>query len=222
MIRADRWQRPRIPREASSMAPEYRPDDRVEIVDKQTPFQGYFRVEAYRLRHRTFEGGWTREIRREVFERGHAAAVLPYDPERDAVVLIEQFRTGAYAAGLEPWLIETIAGIIEPGEEPADLVRREAVEEAGCDVGRLESIGKYILSPGGSSETIALFCGQVDSRNTGGVHGLDHEDEDIRPLVLSTDDALARLAAGGIVNATTAIALQWLALNRDRLRAEWR
>ena len=203
------------------MTPENRPDDRVEIVDKQTPFQGYFRVDAYRLRHRTFDGGWSREVRREVFERGHAAAVLLYDPERDAVVLIEQFRAGAYAAGLEPWLIEIVAGIIEPGEEAAELVRREAMEEAGCEVGTLESIGTFILSPGGSSETIALFCGRVASENTGGVHGLEHEDEDIRPFVLSTDEALARLAAGGIVNATAAIALQWLALNRDRLRTEW-
>lgn len=203
------------------MVPENRPDDRVEIVDKLTPFRGYFRVDAYRLRHRTFEGGWTREISREIFERGHAAAVLLYDPERDAVVLIEQFRTGAYAAGLEPWLVETVAGIIEPGEEAAEVVRREAMEEAGCEVGTLESIGRFILSPGGSSETIELFCGRVASANAGGLHGVDHEDEDIRPLVLSTDEALARLADGGILNAATVIALQWLALNRDRLRARW-
>jgi ADP-ribose pyrophosphatase len=203
------------------MAPKTSPDDRVQIIDKQTPYQGYFRIDAYRLRHRTFEGGWTREISREVFERGHAAAVLLYDPERDAVVLVEQFRTGAHAAGLEPWLIETVAGIIEPGEQSAEVVRREAVEEAGCEVGKLESIGAFILSPGGSSETMALFCGRVASEDAGGVHGLDHEDEDIRPLVLSTDEALARLDAGGIVNATTVIALQWLALHRDRLRAKW-
>jgi ADP-ribose pyrophosphatase len=204
------------------MALKSSPDDRVEIIDKQTPFRGYFRVDAYRLRHRTFEGGWSRQISREIFERGHAAAVLLYDPHHDAVVLVEQFRIGAHAAGLEPWLIETVAGIIEPGEAAAEVVRREAVEEAGCEVGTLEPIGTFILSPGGSSETIALFCGRVASTDAGGVHGLDHEDEDIRPLVLSTDEALARLAAGGIVNATTAIALQWLALNRDRLRAEWR
>ena len=204
------------------MAQESRPEDRVDVVEKQTPFRGYFRVDTYRLRHRTFEGGWTREISREIFERGHAAAVLLYDPERDAVVLIEQFRVGAYAAELEPWLIETVAGIIEPGEEAAEVVRREAEEEAGCKVGTLEPIGRFILSPGGSSETIALFCGRVASAAAAGVHGLDHEDEDIRPLVLSTDEALARLAAGGIVNATTVIALQWLGLNRDRLRAAWR
>jgi ADP-ribose pyrophosphatase len=194
----------------------------VEIIEKRTPFRGYFQIDAYRLRHRTFDGGWTREISREVFERGHAAAVLLYDPDRDAVVLIEQFRTGAHAAGLEPWLIETVAGIIEPGEEAAEVVRREAQEEAGCDVGDLEPIGTFILSPGGSSETMVLFCGRVDSGGAGGVHGLDHEDEDIRALVLPTDKALELLPAGRIVNATTALALQWLALNRERLRTAWR
>ena len=204
------------------MAPNSSSDDRVEIIDKQTPFRGYFQIDAYRLRHRTFDGGWTREMSREVFERGHAAAVLLYDPDRDAVVLVEQFRTGAHAAGLEPWLIETVAGIIEPGEEAAEVVRREALEEAGCDVGDLEPIGTFILSPGGSSETMVLFCGRVDSEGAGGVHGLDHEDEDIRALVLPTDEAIELLRAGRIVNATTALALQWLALNRERLRAAWR
>lgn len=204
------------------MAPKRSSDDRVEIIEKRTPFRGYFQIDAYRLRHRTFDGGWTREISREVFERGHAAAVLLYDPDRDAVVLVEQFRTGAHAAGLEPWLIETVAGIIEPGEESAEVVRREALEEAGCDVGDLEPIGTFILSPGGSSETMVLFCGRVDSRGAGGVHGLDHEDEDIRVVVLSADEALELLRSGRIVNATTALALQWLALNRERLRTAWR
>ncbi len=204
------------------MAPNSSSDDRVEIVEKRTPFRSYFQIDAYRLRHRTFDGGWTREFSREVFERGHAAAVLLYDPDRDAVVLVEQFRTGAHAAGLEPWLIETVAGIIEPGEEAAEVVRREALEEAGCDVGDLEPIGTFILSPGGSSETMMLFCGRVDSEGAGGVHGLDHEDEDIRVVVLPTDEALELLRAGRIVNATTALAVQWLALNRERQRAAWR
>ncbi len=203
------------------MASKSSSDDRVEIIQKRTPFRGYFQIDAYRLRHRTFDGGWTREFSREVFERGHAAAVLLYDPDRDAVVLVEQFRTGAHAAGLEPWLIETVAGIIEPGEEAAEVVRREALEEAGCGVGDLEPIGTFILSPGGSSETMVLFCGRVDSRGAGGVHGLDHEDEDIRVVVLPTDEALELLRAGRIVNATTALALQWLALNRERRRAAW-
>ncbi len=196
--------------------------DQVEIIEKTTPYEGYFKIDLYTLRHGKFAGGWSQPLSREIFERGHAAVVLLYDPYRDAVVLIEQFRIGALAADRDPWLIEAVAGIIEPGEDSQGVVTREAVEEAGCTITALEEIGTFFPSPGGSSETLALFCGRVDSSAAGGIHGLDHEGEDIRVLVLPTDQALARLESGGIVNATAAIALQWLALNRERLRAEWR
>ena len=199
-----------------------RRDERVEIIEQEVPFQGYFRIDRYRLRHRKFEGGWTEPLSREVFERGHAAAVLLYDPARDTVVLIEQFRIGAYTAELEPWLIETVAGIIEPGEQAEEVVRREAREEAGCEVTDLRPIGTYLMTPGGSSETIAFFCGRVDSAGAGGIHGLAHEGEDIRVVVLTSDEALARLEAGEIINANAVLPLQWLALNRVRLKQLWR
>ena len=203
------------------MTPSPRPDERVEIIEKTTPFQGYFRVDRYRLRHRRFEGGWTRPMTLELFERGHAVAVVLYDPDRDCVVLIEQFRIGAYAAGREPWLTEAVAGIIEAGEEPADVVRREALEEAGCEIRELEPIGTILPSPGGSSESIAFYCGRVDSRRAGGVHGLAHEGEDIRVLVVPADEALARVMAAESANANAVISLQWLALNKAALRERW-
>ena len=109
----------------------------VEILDKETAFQGYFRIDRYRLRHRLFAGGWSEAITREVFERGHVVGVLPYDPIEDRVVLIEQFRIGAYAAGFSPWLIEIVAGVIEAGEEPEEVARRETLEETGCSVTEL-------------------------------------------------------------------------------------
>lgn len=199
-----------------------KPDPRIEIREKATAFKGYFQVDRYRLRHRKFDGGWTEEMTREVFERGHAAAVLLYDPERDAVVLIEQFRPGAYAAGLDPWLIEVVAGIIEEGETPEEVVRREAVEEAGCTVTALHPIGCFIASPGASSETVVVFCGRCDSRGAGGIHGLDHEHEDIRVLALGRQEALERLAAGGIANLPAVVALQWLALNYTEIRSIWK
>ena len=127
--------------------------DDVDIREKRTVYQGHFRIDRYRLRHRLHEGGWSAEMSREVFERGHAAAVLPYDPIRDEVVLIEQFRVGAYAAGKSPWLVEIVAGIIDPGETPEEVVRREAREEAGLEVGALERIADYLSSPGGASES---------------------------------------------------------------------
>ena len=124
-------------------------DLHVELIEKTTHYDGYFRMDTYRLRHERFGGGWTDPFTRELFERGDAALVLPYDPVRDTVVLIEQFRIGAYAAGLSPWLVEAVAGIVEPGEAAENVVRREALEEAGCAITALEEIGPVLPSPGG-------------------------------------------------------------------------
>jgi len=192
-----------------------------QLIEKTTPFQGYFRIDLYRFRHRLFAGGWSGEVRREVFERGHAVVVLPYDPERDAVVMIEQFRIGAVAASMPMWQPEVIAGIIDEGETPEVVGRREAQEEAGCEILDLVPVYHYLASPGGSSETVRLFCGRVDSRGLGGIHGLPEEHEDIRVEVVPFAEARARLEGGRIGNAPTIIALQWLILNRDLLRRRW-
>ena len=201
--------------------PDLPPDLPYQILEKTTRYKGRFEIIRYSFRHRRYDGRWSRAIQREVFERGHAAAVLPYDPGRDRVVLIEQFRPGALAAELDPWLVEVVAGIIDPGETAEDVARREAVEEAGCQIGALERIGSFLMTPGACSETVTMFCGEVDSDGVGGIHGLDEEDEDIRVTTAPTAEALERLAAGEIVNCTTVLCLQWLALHRDRLREQW-
>lgn len=195
--------------------------DGVEVLGRDIVYEGFFRIERLRLRHRLFAGGWSDEITRELFERGHAAAVLPYDPWRDAVVLIEQFRVGALDWPPGPWLLEIVAGMIEPGETAEDVVRREAEEEAGCHIDRLEPICEYHVSPGGTSERIRLFCGRVDSRGVGGLHGLPHEDEDIRVTVHGCEEALDLLDAGRLPSATPIIALQWLQRHRERLQRDW-
>ena len=196
--------------------------DDVDILEKRTVYQGHFRIDRYRLRHRLHEGGWSAEMSREVFERGHAAAVLPYDPIRDEVVLIEQFRVGAFAGGKSPWLVEIVAGIIDPGETPEEVVRREAREEAGIEVGALERIADYLSSPGGASESVVLFCGRVDTGKAGGIHGQRHEGEDILVRVHSFAEVERMMRTASLSNAVTLIAVQWLALNRDGLRARWR
>ena len=197
-------------------------DEGFEVFEKAERYRGYAHVFQYRFRHRLFAGGWSQEISREVFERGHAAAVLPYDPDADAVVLIEQFRIGACAAGFAPWQIEIVAGIVEEGEAVEEVARREAVEEAGAAIGALIPICRYLVSPGVASESVALYCGRVDSRGLGGIHGLAEEHEDIRVEVVPWPRALAQLEAGSITNAVAIIALQWLALNRERVREDWR
>ena len=195
--------------------------DDVEILGTQTLWKGFFRMDRVRLRHRLFAGGWGQPITREVFERGHAAALLPYDPVRDEVVLIEQFRAAAMTAGAEPWLVEIVAGIIEDGETAEDVARRETVEEAGCEVTDIVPVMDVFTTPGGSSERIAIFVGRVNTQGVGGIHGLADEGEDIRVFTESLDAALARLANGGIVNLIAIAALQWLALNREEIRARW-
>lgn len=194
----------------------------VEVFEKDVAFQGYFRIDRYRLRVRTFEEGWTRPVMREVLERGHAVAVLPYDPVRDEVILVEQFRIGAFAAGMrDPWLLEPIAGIIDAGETPEDVARREAVEEANCSLTELEKIADYIVSPGACSETVVLFIGRVDAAKAGGVHGLEEEGENIKVHVFPVRKAMMWLDRGMFNAHLTILALAWLSRHRRRLRARW-
>ena len=195
--------------------------DDVEIFETKTLWKGFFRIDRLRLRHRLFAGGWGHEITREVFERGHAAALLPYDPLRDEVVLIEQFRAGALTAGADPWLVEIVAGIIEEGESAEEVVRRETVEEAGCEVTDVVPAMDVFTTPPPPPERIAIFVGRVDARGVGGIHGLADEGEDIRVFTESLDTALRRMAHGGITNIIAVAALQWLALNREKLRRDW-
>jgi ADP-ribose pyrophosphatase len=196
--------------------------EKVELLEHGTAFQGYFRIDRYHLRHEQFAGGMGEPIVREVFERGQVAAVLPLDPQRSRVVLIEQFRTGAYARGWHPWLLECVAGIIEHGESAEDVARRETAEEAGCRITELIPIAApFLTSPGACTETVSLFCGRVDAAAASGIHGLVEEGEDIRVGSWTIDEALELLACGRIVNAKTIIALQWLALNRERVLHAW-
>ncbi len=194
-----------------------------EILEKTICFQGFFRLEQYRLRHRKFDGEWGRPITRELFERGHAAAVLPYDPHTDEILLIEQFRAGAMSAPDGPWLLEIVAGIIEADEAPEQVVARESIEEADCQISSLIPLYDYLVSPGGTTERIVLFCGRVDMKtiDAGSIHGNGEEDEDIKVHVMPFHDALELLNTGQINSASAIIALQWLALNRDTVQQHW-
>ena len=193
----------------------------VEILEKTICFEGFFRVERYCLRHRLFNGNWSHPLTRELFERGHAAAVLPYDPIRDEVVLIEQFRAGALAAPGGPWLLEIVAGMIEAGETAEEVAKRESVEEADCVITDLIPLYDYLVSPGGTTERVALFCGRVDATHAGGVHGAIDEGEDIKVHVVKLETALTWLNSGKLNSASVIIALQWLALNRHTVQRQW-
>ena len=201
----------------------------VDVVEKTTPFQGHFRIDHYRIRHRLFGGDWTTELSREVFERNHAAGVLPYDPVSDSLVFVEQFRSGAFAAlssglyppGSSPWLVECPAGMIGPGETPEAVARREVQEETGCVTRDLAPVCRYLVSPGGASETVFLFCARVSAPKDGEIHGNVSEDEDIRVKVMPVATAFDRLERGVFADALTIIALQWFRLNHGELRRRW-
>ncbi|HDR2158996.1 TPA: ADP-ribose diphosphatase [Enterobacter cancerogenus] len=194
----------------------------VEIIARETLYSGFFSMDLYRFRHRLFNGEMSGEIRREIFERGHAAVLLPFDPVRDEVVLVEQIRIAAYDTSESPWLLEMVAGMIEEGESVEDVARREAQEEAGLVVGRTKPVLSYLASPGGTSERLSIMVGEVDATTAEGIHGLADENEDIRVHVVSREQAYQWVEEGKIDNAASVIALQWLQLHYERLRNEWK
>ncbi|CZF83932.1 ADP-ribose pyrophosphatase [Grimontia celer] len=194
--------------------------DDVKIEANDVVYNGYFKMVKYRFRHRLFAGGWSDAIERELFERGHAVAMLPYDPVTDKVVMVEQIRIGAMMASDSPWQLEIVAGIIDKDESPEEVAVREADEEAGLSVSKLERMTSYLSSSGGCSERIHLYLGLVDASNAEGVHGLPEEGEDILVHVVPFITAMQWIKEGKVENAASLIALQWLALNRDRVRAE--
>jgi ADP-ribose pyrophosphatase len=193
----------------------------VTLLSRVVNHDGFLRLETRVVEHALFGGGRSAEVRRELLLRGEAVGVLPYDPVRDEVLLIEQFRIGVSRSEHSPWMREIVAGIVEPGESYPDVAHREAVEECGCEVLALEPIVGYYSSPGFTDEYLMLYCGRIDTAAAGGVFGLADEHEDIKACVYSAQQCFEMLAAGDIINASTVIALQWLQLHRARLRAEW-
>jgi len=202
--------------------PEFSADD-VEIIQQDTPFEGFFRVDRLTLRHRLYRGGWSAPLKRELFMRRNAVAVLPYDPQRGEILLVEQFRVGALNWRDSPWCLEMIAGIADQeGETAEQLIRREALEEAGLTLGDLQQIAHYMPSPGGSNERLQIFVARADLSGAGGVFGHPHEGEDIRSQLVAVADISVLLESGRIDNAASIIALQWLLLHKPSLDAIWR
>lgn len=192
-----------------------------EIIKREVPYQGIFRIARYQLRFRLFDGGFSQVVVREVMERKSAVGVLLYDPISDHVVLIEQFRPGAIANPPSPWLIEVVAGVIEPNEDAKSLAIREAKEEADCEILDLYPICEYFVSPGGSNEFFQLFCGRIDATAAGGIHGLKEENENIRTFTLPLEEAIIFIQEGKIKTSPAIISIQWLQLNHEWLKQLW-
>jgi ADP-ribose pyrophosphatase len=201
-------------------APPSHPDAHIVSID--TPFARFLRVDVVRFRHKLFSGDWSGERSYDVLRRGDAVAIILYDPSRDSVVLVEQFRLPALYAGLSPWQIEPVAGLVDKDESYEAVARRESREEAGIEsIAELVPIQRYMPSPGDSDEAVMLFCGRVDSRGAAGIHGLPEEHEDIRVVVKTMTELEAMLEAGQIETGHTLICCYWLMRHRGRLRREW-
>lgn len=191
----------------------------VEIIERISLHDGFLKVERLKLRCRLFEGGWSREFTRELLLRGHGVGVLLYDPHLDKVLMVEQFRVGCMTDSANgPWALELVAGLLEEGETPEAVARREVVEEAGISVGRLLRICEYYNSPGGSNEKLSVYCAGFDASQAGGVFGVEDEAENIRSVILDRSAAMAAVSSGGINNAMSIIALQWLELNLETVK----
>jgi ADP-ribose pyrophosphatase len=198
----------------------------LEILGEKRVWDGRFPLDQIRFRHRRFDGAQSGIRTWELWRRGRAAAMLPYDPATDVVVLIEQFRLPALAAGLDPILTELPAGLCNCHESPEATIRREVREEMGLRAGRLVKISDILLTPGGADELCTLFVGEIaapeaDLSGICGHAGLISENEDIRLRIWPAQRAIDAALDGGIVNSVAAIALLWFAARRERVRSAW-
>jgi ADP-ribose pyrophosphatase len=196
------------------------------IESHKTVFSGRFAVDEVRFSHLRFDGVQSGLLTWELSRRGHAAALLPYDPWTDLVVLIEQFRLPALAAGVDPVMVEVPAGFINPGETTEAAAKREMWEETRLRADLLVPMLDVVLTPGGSDERCTLFAGRIrapqpDTADIAGSGGLASEQEDIQVRVVPADRAIEQAADGHYPNSVTTLALLWLGLQRERLRALW-
>jgi ADP-ribose pyrophosphatase len=193
-----------------------------EIDRRERLHDGFVKVDRYLVRQHQFAGGITPQLVREVVVAHEAVAVICYDPEREQVVMIEQARLPAFVVGLAPVLTEIVAGLADHGETPDAVARREVAEETGLElIGEPVLISHMITTPGYSTETVHVYCGRVDAREAGGIHGVEHEHEDLRVIVLGLDEFARRLEDGRIANSFSLVAGFWLMANRQRLRILW-
>lgn len=196
-------------------------DGQVSITHHSRPYAKYFALDEYNLSHDRFDGTQSNEVMRAVFRAPDAALVLPYDPVRDCVLLVEQIRMGPLARGDRTlWQLEPIAGRLDPGEGPKAAARREALEEAGLSLGEMFDVAEAYCSPGNSSEFYYIYVAIADlAGDVTGIGGLESENEDIRSHIIGFETLMQMCDAQQLVNAPLIMSAYWLARHRERLRA---
>jgi ADP-ribose pyrophosphatase len=193
----------------------------VEILEKSSAYKGFFQLFKIRLRHKLFAGGWSREFNRELFAKSQAASAVIYDPVLDLIGLVEQFRIGTLDSPHGPWTLEGVAGMVEEGESPAEMMHRELVEEAGLLAKELLPITAFYPTPGSCDEYTFIYCAICDLRNAGGVFGVAGEHEDISFKTYPAQQVFNAMLQNRTNNAATLIGLLWLQRERAELRQTW-
>ena len=195
--------------------------DDVEILEQKPLYSGFFKLLKVKLRHRLFNGGWSREFTRELFAKTEAASAVVYDPVLDQIGLVDQFRIGTLDSPHGPWTLESVAGMVEEGESPADMMLRELEEEAGLQAKRLLPITSFYPTPGSCNEYTHVYCAICDLAAAGGVFGVEGENEDILFKAYPASEVFDAMLQSRLNNAATLIGLLWLQQQRPQLRAAW-
>ena len=184
-----------------------------KVTNKKNLYDGFFKMNEISLKYKKYDGSWSNEIKRELFGGAQVSAVLPYDPIKKEIVLIQQFRPGTISRNTNNYLKEIVAGIIDPGESPEIAAKRECLEETGYKIKKLTSIQGYYPAPGSSESFYHLFLGEVDSKNGKKIMGLDTENEDILVESFNINQVKKMMRNGELINGLSLIAIQWFFLN---------
>lgn len=193
-------------------------NEQVKITKETILYKGFMSLTEINFDHALYQGGWQRGVKRELLQRDNAVGVLLYDPTLEEFILVEQLRVGALADEESPWLLEVVAGMVDPHENPEQVACRESCEEAGAKIKKLIPIQSYWVSPGGSNEKVDLFLGIVNANKVSEFAGLKEEHEDIKVCRVSKDQLLQKLMQGCINNAMALICIQWFFLNQKELQ----
>ena len=184
-----------------------------KVTNKKSLYDGFFKMNEISLKYKKYDGNWSNEIKRELFGWAQVSAVLPFDPIKKKIVLIQQFRPGTISKNTNNYLNEIVAGIIDPGESPEIAAKRECLEETGYKIKKLTPIQGYFPAPGSSESFYHLFLGEVDSKNGKKIMGLDNENEDILVESFKVNQVKKMMQEGKFINGLTLIAIQWFFLN---------
>ena len=188
-----------------------------KILGKKIIHNGFFKMNEITLKYQKYDGKWSNEIKRELFGGAQVSAVLPYDPLKKEIILIQQFRPGTISKNFDNYLNEIVAGIIDPGEKPETTAKRECMEETGCKVKKLIPIQGYFPAPGSSESFYHLFLAEIETFVGQRILGLKTENEDILVKRYKISEIKKMLQNKQILNGLTLIALQWFFLNMSNI-----